>query len=166
MIKLLFRLFRKFKALEERDRQNVLRKKYLLPRSFRFNGENIQFYGDGELRIGENTYIGGLSTIQLDSECFVEIGIGCSISHNVRMYTTSKVPDGDFKDKQMVPEKRGNIVIGNYVWIGVNVYINPGVTIGDNAVIGANSVVTTNIEPFTIYGGVPAKLIRTKRINA
>ena len=78
------------------------------------------------------------------------------------MYTASKMADYDFKDKINVPEKKGDIVIGDYVWIGVNVIINPGITIGENAVVGANSVVTSSLEPYGIYGGVPAKLIRMK----
>ena len=48
------------------------------------------------------------------------------------------------------------------VLIGANVFINPGTTVGENSVVGSNSVVTKNIPPFTIYGGVPAKLIRKK----
>ena len=58
--------------------------------------------------------------------------------------------------------KKGDVIIGDYCWIGANVFINPGTTVGENSVVGSNSVVTKNILPFTIYGGVPAKLIRKK----
>ena len=50
--------------------------------------------------------------------------------------------------------------MGNYVWIGDHVFIKHGVTIGDYAIIGANSVVITDVQPFEIVGGVPAKHIR------
>jgi acetyltransferase-like isoleucine patch superfamily enzyme len=50
--------------------------------------------------------------------------------------------------------------IGNDVWIGNNVSIKYGVTIGDGAIIGAGAVVTKDVEPYSIVGGVPAKLIR------
>lgn len=50
--------------------------------------------------------------------------------------------------------------IGNDVWIGNNVVIKYGVKIGDGAIIGAGAVVTKDVEPFTIVGGVPAKLIK------
>ena len=52
-------------------------------------------------------------------------------------------------------------VIGNNVFIGLNAIIMAGVTIGDGAVIGAGSVVTKNVEPDTVVGGNPAKLICT-----
>ncbi len=57
---------------------------------------------------------------------------------------------------------KGDTVIGNDVWIGQNAVILPGVHIGDGAIIGANSVVGSNIEPYTIVAGNPAKLLRRR----
>lgn len=57
---------------------------------------------------------------------------------------------------------RGNIEIGNDVWIGHEAVILPGVKIGDGCIIGAQSVVTKDIEPYTIVGGNPAKSIRKR----
>ena len=57
-------------------------------------------------------------------------------------------------------EKKELILIGNDVWIGCNTIITRGVKIGDGAVIAAGSVVTKDVEPYTIVGGVPAKMIR------
>lgn len=56
--------------------------------------------------------------------------------------------------------KKGLVTIGNDVWIGGNVIILRGVTIGDGAIIAAGSVVTKDVEPYTIVGGIPAKLIK------
>lgn len=140
----------------------LIREKYGITKSFGFNGKDIKFYGEGKIEIDENSYICNNSLIYLAKNQKVKIGKGCSISHNVKMYTASKIPDYDFKDKITVPEKKGDINIGDYVWIGANVLINPGVIIGENSVIGANSVVTSDILPYGIYGGVPAKLIRMK----
>ncbi|MBQ6438939.1 MAG: CatB-related O-acetyltransferase [Mogibacterium sp.] len=57
---------------------------------------------------------------------------------------------------------KGNTVIGNDVWIGQNAVILPGVHIGDGAIIGANSVVGSDIEPYTIVAGNPAKELRKR----
>jgi virginiamycin A acetyltransferase len=57
---------------------------------------------------------------------------------------------------------KGDTIIGNDVWLGYNALILPGVKIGDGAIIGANSVVTKDVEPYTIVGGNPAKLIRKR----
>ncbi len=71
----------------------------------------------------------------------------------------------DQKDVARSWDNKGDIVIGNDVWIGFEAVILAGVTIGDGAVIGARAVVTKDVPPYTIAGGVPAKLIR-KRFDA
>jgi len=57
---------------------------------------------------------------------------------------------------------KGDTVVGNDVWIGQNATILPGVHIGDGAIIGANSVVGSDVEPYTIVAGNPAKQIRKR----
>lgn len=59
-------------------------------------------------------------------------------------------------------DNRGDIVIGNDVWIGYEAVVLAGVTIGDGAIIGARAVVTRDVLPYTIVGGVPAKPIRKR----
>ncbi len=59
-------------------------------------------------------------------------------------------------------DNRGDIVLGNDVWIGYEAVILSGVTIGDGAVVGARAVVTKDVPPYTIVGGVPAKLIKKR----
>ena len=59
-------------------------------------------------------------------------------------------------------DNKGDIVIGNDVWIGYEAVILAGVTIGDGAIIGARAVVTKDVPPYTIVGGVPAKPIRKR----
>ncbi len=60
------------------------------------------------------------------------------------------------------PASKGNIQIGNDVWIGRDALILSGVSIGDGAVIAARSVVTKSVDPYTIVGGNPAKPIRKR----
>lgn len=70
----------------------------------------------------------------------------------------------DVKDIIKAWDNKGDIVVGNDVWIGYEAVILAGVTIGDGAIIGARAVVTKDVPPYTIVGGVPAKQIR-KRFN-
>lgn len=59
-------------------------------------------------------------------------------------------------------DNKGDIVIGNDVWIGFEAVILSGVQIGDGAVIGTRALVTKDVPPYTIVGGVPAKPIRKR----
>ena len=59
-------------------------------------------------------------------------------------------------------DNKGDIVIGNDVWIGYDAVILAGVTVGDGAVIGARAMVTKDVPPYTIVGGVPARPIRKR----
>ncbi len=57
---------------------------------------------------------------------------------------------------------KGDTVIGNDVWIGYDVTIMPGVKIGDGAIVAAKSVVVSDVEPYTVVGGNPAKCLRQR----
>lgn len=68
-------------------------------------------------------------------------------------------------DVNRIPEawdNRGDIIVGNDVWIGYEAVILAGVTIGDGAIIAARAVVTKDVPPYTIVGGVPARPIRKR----
>mgnify|MGYP002508798738 CR=1 FL=1 len=59
-------------------------------------------------------------------------------------------------------DNKGDIIIGNDVWIGFEAVILAGVTIGDGAIIGTRAVVTKDVPPYTIAGGIPAKPIKKR----
>ena len=59
-------------------------------------------------------------------------------------------------------DNKGDIVVGNDVWIGYEAVILSGVTIGDGAIVAARAVVTKDVPPYAIVGGVPAKIIRPR----
>ncbi len=61
-----------------------------------------------------------------------------------------------------VPGRKGDTVIGNDVWIGMEAVIMPGVTIGDGAIISTRAVVASDVAPYTIVGGNPAKPLRKR----
>ena len=105
------------------------------------------------------------------------IGKFCQIGHNVefvmnganhQMNSVSTYPFYIFKGWKQEPPKmddlpfKGDTVVGNDVWIGQNVVILPGVHIGDGCIIGANSVVGSDIPPYSVVVGNPAKVIRKR----
>ena len=87
---------------------------------------------------------------------------------NHQMNAVSTFPFYTLEGWEMLPPAKkdmplkGNTVIGNDVWIGQNAVILPGIHIGDGAIIGANSVVGSDVEPYTIVVGNPAKVIRKR----
>ncbi|MCC7402046.1 MAG: acyltransferase [Chitinophagaceae bacterium] len=144
-------------------RYRYFKKLYKIKSNFIFQGTDIRLYGKGSINAGNDSYIGSLSAIQLEEGCKVVIGDHCMISHNVRIYTSTNLADQDFRTGNENLKKKGDVIIGDGVWIGANVFINPGINIGNNSVIGANSVVTKDIPENSICGGVPAKVIRFKK---
>lgn len=68
----------------------------------------------------------------------------------------------DQKDVASSWDNKGDIVIGNDVWIGYEAVIMAGVTIGDGAIVGTRAVVTKDVPPYTIVGGVPARPIKKR----
>lgn len=91
-----------------------------------------------------------------------------SANHTMRSLSTYSFPiffeewGLDAKNITSAWDNKGDIVIGNDVWIGFEAVILSGVTIGDGAIIGARAVVTKDVPPYTIVGGVPAKPIRKR----
>jgi len=57
---------------------------------------------------------------------------------------------------------KGDTIIGNDVWVGMDTVIMPGVNIGDGAIVAAKSVITKDVEPYTIVGGNPAQKIKER----
>lgn len=68
--------------------------------------------------------------------------------------------EADIEPNKRILKSRGEISIGENVWIGENVVIMPGVSIGRGCVIGANSTVTKSIPDYAVAAGSPAKIIR------
>ena len=78
-------------------------------------------------------------------------------------YRAADYFDGAENDHDFFSWRRDNrVMIGHDVWIGHGATVLPGVTVGDGAVIGAGAVVSRDVAPYTIVGGVPAKLIRER----
>jgi virginiamycin A acetyltransferase len=91
-----------------------------------------------------------------------------SANHTLKSFSTYPFPIF-WEEYGTLPEdtvrawdNKGNIVVGNDVWIGYEAVIMSGVHIGNGAIIGTRTVVTKDVEPYSIVGGVPAKLIRKR----
>lgn len=104
---------------------------------------------------------------------FCSIACGAKFLFNSANHTLNSLSTYPFplfyEEWELEPEKvaeswdnKGDIVIGNDVWIGFEAVILAGVTIGDGAIIGTRAVVTKDVAPYTIVGGVPAKPIRKR----
>lgn len=68
----------------------------------------------------------------------------------------------DWKDVPLESMSKHDTLIGNDVWIGNSTTMMPGVKIGDGAIIATNAVITKDVEPYTIVGGNPSRLIRKR----
>lgn len=104
---------------------------------------------------------------------FCSIACGAKFLFNSANHTLSSLSTYPFplffeewglekKDITNAWDNKGDIVIGNDVWIGYEAVVLAGVTIGDGAIIGTRAVVTKDVPPYTIVGGVPAKPIKKR----
>lgn len=99
--------------------------------------------------------------------CGAKFMFNCA-NHSLRSLSTYTFPlfweewGLDRFDMAAAWDNRGDIIIGNDVWIGFEAVIMAGVHIGDGAIIGSRAVVTKDIPPYTIVGGVPAREIRKR----
>jgi len=124
--------------------------------------------------VGKYTY-GKPNVHCTDKDVKLIIGNFCSIALNVNIflggnhrtdwvttYPFGHIYHSPFNNFKGVghPSSKGDVIIGNDVWIAINVTIMSGVTIGDGAVIANNSHVVKDVEPYSMVGGNPAKIIR------
>lgn len=164
-----------------------IRKKVHFGRRCYINGFDTSF--EGYNKIGNYSvfhgFLGFASYIGNNCEIDGSIGRFCSISSNVHVvmgahptrtfvsshpaFYSMKCQSGfTFAKKQLFEESlyadehKHQVVIGNDVWIGYGVTLLSGVTIGDGAIIATGSVVTSDVAPYTIVGGIPAKTIRKR----
>jgi len=105
--------------------------------------------------INVNTYLDGRGEIVIGDN--VMIGPGCIMSSCEHGYENTDVP------MHQQPIRYGKIEIGDDVWLGGNVCVKSGVTIHRGSVVAAGSVVTKDVPEYSIVGGVPAKIISSRK---
>lgn len=127
-------------------------------------------------KIGDFTY-GAPKVFHWGEPVQLEIGRFCSIAQEVNIFlggnhridwvttypfNSINYTFPDWKHLQGHPSSKGDIIIGNDVWIGYGASIMSGVKIGDGAVIGAKSVVSRDVKPYEIVAGNPAVTIKKR----
>ncbi|MDG7169950.1 CatB-related O-acetyltransferase [Streptococcus pneumoniae] len=122
-----------------------------------------------KVSVGNYTY-GNIDILDFGTNEKLSIGSFCSIAPNVKFilnadhctnyFTTFplKVKVLQNQDKEGI--SKGDIIVGDDVWLGLNAVILSGVTIGQGAIIAAGAVVTKNVPPYAIVGGNPARIIK------
>jgi acetyltransferase-like isoleucine patch superfamily enzyme len=151
----------KIRQLYRAIRMFVIRKKFKDVHNTFYMGKNCNVSSD--LIAGAYAYIGPRCLIYPK----VSIGDYTMLAHDVSIIGGDH--NYDIPGLPIIFSGRGTLnstIIGKDVWIGAYVRIMAGVTIGDGAIIATGSIVTKNIEPFSIYGGVPAKKIKNRFENS
>jgi acetyltransferase-like isoleucine patch superfamily enzyme len=145
------------------------------------HGNVLEAFREGRLEVGEHALLephvwltaAGQARIRIGGGTFLNVGVMVAavdtveIGEHVMFANGCFVTDGNhrFDDPDRpVPwqgfSSKGPTRIGDNVWFGANVVVTSGVTVGERSVIGANSVVTTDIPPFSLAAGVPARVLR------
>ena len=124
--------------------------------------------GYGVMRnLGEGLTIG--NNVGISQNCFIAIRGNVAIGDytifgpGVSIFAENHIADDINVPIMLQGERRADVKIGNGVWIGNKATILSGVTIGDGAILAAGAVVSKDVEPYTIVGGVPAKLIKNRK---
>jgi chloramphenicol O-acetyltransferase type B len=124
-----------------------------------------------QFEIGRGSY-GGLNVVDYGGGTTLRVGAYCSIAAGVQVilggeHRTDWVTTFPFSEIEARfahikghPRTKGDVTIGNDVWIGREAFVLSGVTVGDGAVIAARAVVSRNVPPYGIVAGNPATLVR------
>lgn len=122
-------------------------------------------HSDGSILIGDNFSMNYNSCINSAEGGQIIIGNNVLIAQNVVL----RASDHNFENINISINQQGHnvgrIIIEDDCWIAANAIITSNVIIGSHSIVGAGAVVTSNVEPYSIVGGVPAKLIRNRKKN-
>jgi acetyltransferase-like isoleucine patch superfamily enzyme len=148
--------------------KNVFWSKYQIGKRFHC-GLRVRLWANNTLKIGDDFYIGHDSFIQ--TNCIVgnwvmfgnKVAVVGKYDHHFQQIgcpirLASQIRDSDYywKGRNLIT------FIGDDVWIGYGVTIMGGVKIGDGCIVAAGSVVTSDLDPYCIYGGNPARKIKPR----
>lgn len=143
------------------------------------HGEVLEMLAEGRLTLGEhvllepNVWLTGSGHIHIGGGSFLNLGVQVAAVDRVTIGAYCMFANGclitDANHRFDDPDRpvpwqgftsKGPTTVGDNVWCGANVVITSGVTVGERCVIGANSVVTTDIPPYSIAAGAPARVLK------
>nr|WP_067060032.1 acyltransferase [Mucilaginibacter sp. L294] len=151
--------------------RKVVYRRYAIAEGF-YSGIRVRLWAKNKLVIGKNFYIGRDSFIETDAIIgdnvilANRVGLVGKYDHHyqkigVPTRLASQIRDKDYDWHGL----NSTIVIEDDVWVGYNSTVLSGVKIGTGSIIAAGSLVTKDVEPYCIYGGVPAKKIKARFDN-
>ena len=122
-----------------------------------YNGVRIKLQRMRGVKIGKHVQLGPLVTIDdaYPNFAIIEDGVGISGSNYILTHSKPWEYHKHVSEAYIAPT-----ILKKNCWIGIGVIVLPGVTIGEGAIVAAGSVVTKDVPANTLYGGMPAKLIR------
>jgi acetyltransferase-like isoleucine patch superfamily enzyme len=114
---------------------------------------------NAKIEIGDNSRINGTCIHAISN---ISIGENCLIASNTNIFDSNRhdISFENLPNRLNISKKPKDILIEDYVWIGLNSIILPGVKIAYGSVVGAGSIVTKDVPPMSIVAGNPAKIIR------
>lgn len=134
-------------------------------------GENVRFdiqcsmdARGGSIAIGDRTGFNQNVNINATIAGSITIGNDCLIGPNVLLRSANHNFESHSINMNQQGHTGSHIVIGNNVWIGANAAILPGAAIGDGCIVAAGAVVNKSFPENTILGGVPAKIIKERKL--
>lgn len=119
---------------------------------------HTQFYGDGNLEIGENTWVGPGCRFYTNTDASIILGANCDIAPEVSFITGSHEIGDEFRRAGKGTTR--SIIIKDGCWIGARATILGGTNIGKSSIIAAGALVTEDIPENSLAVGVPAKVIK------
>lgn len=111
--------------------------------------------------LGEDTFITASNRIVIGRNSL----FGRMVTVTDNSHGTTSIEDLSKAPHLRMVISKGEVVVGENVWIGDKATILPGVHIGNGAVVGANAVVTKDVPPFCVVGGIPAKILHCVKEN-
>lgn len=145
--------------------------RYIMLPLFKSNGKNNIFFPMRStftyknIILGDDVYIGPGAFLSASKSCIVfknKIMLGPNVTMMGGDHNTSNIGKYMFDVTEKLPENDLPIIVEDDVWIGTGAIILKGVTIGTGSVVAAGSLVTKDVPPYSVVGGIPAKVLKIR----